>query len=96
MVQVDDTTAVAYLNNMGGSRSVACNQITHEVWGWCINIITAASIPGQDNVESDRQSRCFADNLEWSLDVKVFAIIWEVFLPFYLGSFCIQTKPVSQ
>lgn len=71
----DNTCAVAYLKNMGGSRSPECNHVAHRIWIWAKerNIwLTATHIPGIENVEADAQSRQFNDRTEWKLDSKIF------------------------
>ena len=35
-IQSDNTTAVTYISNMGGSRALYCNEITRDSWLWCI------------------------------------------------------------
>ena len=71
----DNTCAVSYLRNMGGSRSSECNDVAHRIWFWAKarNIwLTATYIPGKENVEADAQSRNFNDRTEWALDKKIF------------------------
>jgi len=34
-LQLDNVTAITYLNNMGGTQSLMCNQIAREIWLWC-------------------------------------------------------------
>lgn len=34
-VKIDNTTAVAYINNMGGIKSLKCNSLAKEIWLWC-------------------------------------------------------------
>ena len=56
----DNTTAVACLNHMGASHTENCNAITKIIWEWCIENhvwITAAHIPGIENVQADHESR---------------------------------------
>ncbi|CAB4023700.1 Hypothetical predicted protein, partial [Paramuricea clavata] len=51
-LQLDNTTAVAYLNKMGGTQSRPLNQLAVEIWQWCIerNIwISATHIAGKVN-----------------------------------------------
>lgn len=77
-MKIDNTTAVAYLNHMGGTKSEACDSTAKNVWSFCIerNIwISASHIPGVDNVEADEMSRNFSDQLEWQLNKKVFKSI---------------------
>lgn len=31
-LMIDNTTAVAYINNMGGSHSAPCNALAREIW----------------------------------------------------------------
>ena len=74
-IQLDNVTAVAFINNMGGTRSVACNKVAREIWLWCIpkNIwLSATHIPGIQNEAADRLSRKFIDRTEWQLNPSVF------------------------
>lgn len=74
-VEVDNMTAVTYINNMGGTHSVKCNCITKKIILWCKqrNIwISAYHIPGVDNVTADRYSRKLSFHTEWMLDKNVF------------------------
>ena len=32
----DNTCAVSYIRNMGGSKSAECNEIAHKIWVWCL------------------------------------------------------------
>ena len=61
-LNMDNTTAIAYTNHMGGSHSRQCNGIAKDVWLFCIerNIwLTAAHLPGHLNVIADEKSRVF-------------------------------------
>ena len=82
---VDNVTAVAHINNMGGSRSKHCNEIGRTIWLWCKdrNIwLSAAHIPGVCNTEADRESRIFHDSTEWMLNRDVFHKITQcLFVP---------------
>ena len=65
----DNTTTVAYLNHMGGTKR-KCNALAYKIWSWCEindNWIVAAHIPGVKNVAADRESRNIRDNMEWQL-----------------------------
>ena len=71
----DNTTAVFYINAKGGTKSPACNDITSEIWSWCIENktwLTAAHIPGVQNTDADRESRIFNERTEWQLNPAVF------------------------
>lgn len=75
LLQIDNTTAVTYINNMGGIKSPACNTMAQEIWEWCLPreiFVTAQYLPGSQNVIADRKSRQFNDQIEWKLDETVF------------------------
>lgn len=74
-IMTDNTTAVSYINKMGGVKSELCNDITKKIWFWCIEHeiwVTATHIAGKRNTEADFQSRNFNDQIEWQLDTKIF------------------------
>ena len=33
-IMSDSATAIAYVNNMGGSRSITCHKIAKQIWEW--------------------------------------------------------------
>ena len=61
-LMIDNTTAVAVINHMGTNHSHNYNVLATKFWNFCYENriwITACHIPGEDNVEADRESRCF-------------------------------------
>lgn len=77
-VLCDNTTAVAYLQHMGGTHSINCNEITREIILWCKerNIrLNVSHLPGVLNTEADKASRQTGNNTEWSLDKSFFKIL---------------------
>ena len=73
-IMIDNKTAVAYVNNMGG-RKVMCNSVTRKIWLWCKqrNIwLSAAYIKSKDNDVADKMSRMSHMNSEWSLNKQTF------------------------
>ena len=82
---LDNSTAVAYINSMGGTKSPELDSLSRSMWDWCLSRdihISAQHIPGKTNVRADRLSREIYSNLEWSLDDKVFhRIISQTFVP---------------
>lgn len=79
-VLTDNTCAVTYIKNMGGSHSTNCNTVANRIWKWCQdkNVwITIAHIPGKCNGQADQKSRKFNDNTEWKLDSIIFHKIVE-------------------
>ena len=70
-LKIDNTAAVAAINNMGTNHSVQCNKVAFDIWCWCMarNIwISAEHIAGKSNVATGRQSREINTNTEWMLN----------------------------
>ena len=66
-IKSDNSTAIAYINNTGGTKSKTCNDIAKDIWLFCIKHyiwISATYIPGTHNVIADQKSRKFDDNEE--------------------------------
>lgn len=64
----DNSTAVAYVNNMGG-KIVSLNCIAYSIWELCLSFdcsIEAFHVPGVENVRADRLSRKHESSLEWN------------------------------
>ena len=73
-LQVDNTTAAAYINKQGGKKP-KCNHIARTMWAWAIerNLhLSASFLPGALNTTADAASRRFHDNMEWQLQHIVF------------------------
>ena len=70
-VLIDNTTAVGVLINMGTCHSDPCNSIACRIWTFCeenIVWLTAAHIPGKQNVIADLESRTKNIDTEWMLN----------------------------
>ena len=82
---VDNSSAVAYINNMGGVRSPLLDSLSRSIWEWCKLrdvFISAQHIPGKVDTQTDTLSREISSNLEWSLNGEVFQeIISRTFIP---------------
>ncbi|XP_060587405.1 uncharacterized protein LOC132742914 [Ruditapes philippinarum] len=90
----DSSTAVSYINNMGGIRSDSCNKVSRDIWEYCMskNIwLTCAHIPGLQN-EADLPSRQFKDNIEWALQTNIFEKICCIWQKPVVDLFCIKVK----
>ena len=73
-LRMDNITAVAHINNKGGTRSPQLINLTLELWQWCLQksiLITAQHLPGKLNKVADRESREFYDSSEWQIDPQV-------------------------
>jgi hypothetical protein len=58
-IMSDNMTAVAGINKQGSTRSLECNAVAHKIWLWAYARglwISAAHVPGIDNVEADLAS----------------------------------------
>ena len=73
-LRLDNTIAVTYVNNQGGTRSPSLTLLTPELWNWCLQrniLITAEHLPGVCNVLADRESRTFIDSSDWKLQPEI-------------------------
>jgi hypothetical protein len=77
---MDNSTAVAYVNRRGGTRSSMLAKLALEIWTVCHKNaiwITAEHLPGSKNVDADWASRHFNERIEWTLDKNIFTKIGE-------------------
>jgi hypothetical protein len=81
---LDNTTAVSYVNKLGGSRSSRLCSIALRIARWCEgrNIeLFAVYLPGSDNVIADAESRRQLSSADWKLAPRAFKSIqqrWKV------------------
>ena len=88
--ELDNMTAVSYINHMGGCRSSACDTVARKIWAWCIshNIwVTANYIPGPSNVVADSLSRTHLSDHEWQLNTDIFHKLSKKFPKFSIDLF---------
>jgi hypothetical protein len=82
-LQMDNSTAVCYVNKGGGTRSKSLSLLAGLISSWCESrgiAIHAGYLPGHLNVIDDRESRTRPDSSDWALDQDVFAKLnaqWE-------------------
>ncbi|CAB4040887.1 Hypothetical predicted protein, partial [Paramuricea clavata] len=73
-IMCDNTTAVNVINHLGHlgtSHSDICNNMTKQIWKWCIDKnrwLTVAYIPGKQNLVADYESRRHQRESEWMLN----------------------------
>lgn len=78
LLRVDNTTAISYINRMGGVRFPHLNELSKEIWQWCElrNITLFASyINTHDNVDADMESRKINVDTEWELSDSAYQSI---------------------
>ena len=72
---MDNQTAVAYVNNMGGTVFTQATLIARELWMWYLQrdiSLSAQYLPGKDNTIADQESREMKDRSDWLLNREVF------------------------
>ena len=89
-IMSDNTTTVCYINNMGGSKSRACNDIARRIWKLALernNFLSSAHLPLKQNIVADRESRVFNDRTEWMLHQGFFQKLSQLWGPFEVDLF---------
>ena len=82
LLRVDNTTAIAYLNRMGGVRIKKFNLLAKSIWQWAEkrNIFLRASyIESKENKDADRLSRILNKDAEWELGPQFYNEIIQTF-----------------
>lgn len=69
LLRIDNLTALAYINKMGGIKHKDLNQLTKEIWEWCRNrgIWIFAEYVASKNNPADESSRISNLDTEWEL-----------------------------
>jgi predicted lactoylglutathione lyase len=81
-VKCDNSTAVAYINNLGGIKSEKLNDLSKQIWLWCYErniFLSAFHIAGKENIQADYLSRISKNGTEWSLNKEVFWSLSDTF-----------------
>lgn len=82
LLRVDNTTAISYINRMGGIKFPHLNNLAKAIWQWCEKrniLLFAAYINTKENVEADEESRKVNPDIEWSLSDNTFHEIQQIF-----------------
>ncbi|KAL1919968.1 uncharacterized protein VTP21DRAFT_1114 [Calcarisporiella thermophila] len=75
LIRVDNTTAVAYINNLGGTRSPRLNEIAQKIWKSCLKRriqLVVEHIPGSLNTKANAASREIRTSQAWYIDKRAF------------------------
>lgn len=70
LLRIDNTTAISYINRMGGIQFPKLREITRAIWNWCDGkklLIHASYIESKENKEADEQSRILQQDTEWEI-----------------------------
>ena len=90
LLQLDNQTAVAYINHLGGTVSLQLVQLAKTLWLWALQrdiILSAQHIPGVTNQVADEESRTTMDRLDWKLSLEVFQRINAIWGPLEVDLF---------
>ena len=73
-LRMDNTAAVAHVNNKGSTHSPCLLALTLELWQWCLkrNMISAQHLSGKLNTIADSESRVCKNSSEWKIDPPTF------------------------
>lgn len=84
-IKTDTSTAVTYINDMGGMVSRKPNSLAKQIQEWCIARsvhVTAQHNAGIYNVEANARSHTLCEQKEWVLKPDIFQIICtQLFFP---------------
>lgn len=75
LLRIDNTTAISYINRMGGIQYPHLTEVTRNLWQWCEfrNLYVFASyIRSSDNQDADAESRRIHPDIEWELSPNAF------------------------
>ena len=79
---IDNRAAVAYINHLGGTRSLELNSIAVKMWAWCLErnmFLSALYVPGILNKIADLLSCLKLESTEWMLNLRIFKQIVNVY-----------------
>ena len=74
LLKMDNTTSIAYINRMGGTRSRTLSQEARNLWHWCLQrgiTLSAKHLPGVENTTADEESRTLQSSAEWMLETSI-------------------------
>lgn len=90
LLEMDNTTAVSYVNKMGGTKSKFLCDIAHRFLAWTTQRgirVTARHLPGVANTHADALSRSRTDLDDWMIHPEVFSEIEEQWGPHTIDLF---------
>ena len=80
-LRMDNTSAVVYLNRLGGTRSLVLSNLALALWEWALTpniFLSAEHIAGNLNVSADWESRNFLDLSNWKLCPEIFRSLMQI------------------
>lgn len=82
LMRIDNTTAISYINRMGGVRHPRYIALARKFWDFCESkriIVFASYIKSKDNTIADTESRATDSESEWELHQRYFNRLSEIF-----------------
>lgn len=82
LLHIDNTTAISYINRMGGIKFPELNLLARKIWKWCQKrniFIYAIYIQSKENKEADFESRQTSVDIEYELSDMAFDLICKNF-----------------
>ena len=95
LLRIDNVTAIAFVNKMGGPHSTPLSNLAVEMWKWCCNrtiFVHAEHLPGKENVRADWESRHARDSSDWMIRRDIFQQLEEELGPFTIDLFASRTN----
>ena len=95
LLRIDNITAIAFLNWMGGSHSLPLSELAIAIWQWCLEqeiTLHTEHLPGSENVRADWESRHVQDSSNWMLHKGVFQQLHNQLGPFTIDLFASRTN----
>ena len=89
-LQMDNKTAIFYINRMGGTRSQNLVYPVCQLWQWCLQqgiTLSAEYLPGVNNGIADEESCTMQSSAEWKLNPQVFICILQAMGPCQIDLF---------
>ena len=80
-LRMDNTTAIAYINKLGGTHSLVLSNLVARLWSWALNrgmILSAEHLPGIWNTQADPESRFYHDSSDWKIDQTIFQALMRI------------------
>ena len=90
LLRIDNTTALSYINKMGGVRFPVLSNLSREIWEWCEkrNLwLYASYVKSCENIHADEESRKISEDTEWELSKSAFKKINNKFGKFDMDLF---------
>ena len=89
-LRMDNTTAIAYTNKLGGTHSLVLSNLVARLWSWAFNkgmLLSAEHLPGIWNTQADQESRFYHDSSDWKIDQTIFQALMKIQRPCQIDLF---------